>query len=243
MTTVIVSGASGKMGTEAVKAIEEAEGLICVGKAGREDDLFQLIKETKAEVVVDLTHPSVARKNAEAILKAGAHAVIGTTGFSEKELEELDQLAKEKGKALFIFPNFAIGAVLMMKAAKEAASYFDRVEIIEMHHPKKADAPSGTAIKTAHLIHEGNPKINDEKLSEKEEVLGARGGSVKNIPIHSIRIPGVVADQEVVFGGLDQTYIISHKTLSRLAFMPGIILSIRKTKEHVGLRYGLESIL
>ncbi len=243
MKEIIVNGASGKMGQETVKAITLAPDMECVGKAGRDNPLREMLKQRRADVVVDMTHPEVARENAGIILDAGCHAVIGTTGFTPQDLEDLDALAKAKNRAIFICPNFAIGAILMMKAAQEAAKYFERVEIIESHHPKKADAPSGTAIKTAELIALSNPSINTPKLDEKELVSGSRGGLVKNIPIHSLRLPGVVANQDVVFGGLDQTYTLTHHTLSRAAFMPGVLLAIRHTEKHVGLVYGLENLI
>lgn len=232
MINVLINGARGKMGSEAVKAVTQDPELDLVGKAGREDTLAQMIAVTHPDVVVDLTHPSTIRENCETILNASAHAVIGTTGLSENDLSALDRLAKVQGKGIFIIPNFAIGAVLMMQFAAEAAAHLPRVEILEYHHDKKVDAPSGTAIKTAEVIAQANPDVN--KMQRKDNDL---------IPIHSIRLPGIVANQEVILGGLGQTLTIRHDTISREAFMPGLLLCIKKIGETEGLTYGLEKVL
>ncbi len=242
-TRVFVNGASGKMGSETLQAIEKESDITLVGTARRGDHLGDLIKATSPEVVVDFTHPSCVFENTLTILEAGCHALIGTTGLTTDQLAECDALAKAKKLGVLICPNFAIGAVLMMKFAAEASKYMPRVEIIEYHHDKKADAPSGTALKTADMIHRVNASINAHKHDEHESIPGARGGSAHRIPIHSVRLPGYVAHQEVIFGGVGQTLIIRHDTITRESFMPGVVLAIRKVKHLQGLLYGLENIL
>ncbi len=231
------------MGQEAVKAVTNEPDLELVAALDRADDLGLTLRTYKPDVVVDFTHPDVVKKNAEIILTEGAHAVIGTTGLSAGDMESLHKLAETQKRSILVIPNFAIGAILMMKFASETAKYMPSVEIIEYHHDKKADAPSGTAIKTAELIHSVNHVINAVKPNETELIPGARGGQKCQIPIHSIRLPGYVASQEVILGGVGQTLTIRHDTISRESFMPGVILSIRKTKHLTGLVYGLESLL
>jgi 4-hydroxy-tetrahydrodipicolinate reductase len=243
MITVIVNGSRGKMGEEAVKAVKSDADLNLVAALDIQDSLFHSIQKTNAQVVVDLTHPSAVKQNVETIVKAGAYAVVGTTGLSDDDLKSIHQLALDCKVAVAVCPNFAIGAVLMMQLAKQVAPFFQRVEIIEYHHDKKADAPSGTAIKTADLIYEGNPKINQETLDQKELIKGVRGGQKHNIQIHSVRLPGIVANQDVIFGGLGQTLTLRHDTHHRECFMPGILLCIKKIKSYQGLIYGLEHFL
>jgi 4-hydroxy-tetrahydrodipicolinate reductase len=218
MIKVIVNGAKGKMGQEVVKAIQKEADLALVGQTDLGDDLAKAIKSTQAEVVVDFTHPRSVMENVRTILENGAHGVIGTTGLTKENLEEIKKLCEKNKVNCLVAPNFAIGAVLMMQFAKEAIKYFPQAEIIEMHHESKADKPSGTALKTM-------------------EAMG------KEVPIHSVRLPGLVAHQEVIFGGLGQTLTIRHDSLSRESFMPGVILAIRKVKTLNGLVYGLEKIL
>lgn len=215
---VLVNGAKGKMGSETVKAIQKETDLELVGQTDLGDNLAKVIQDTKAEVVVDFTHPKSALKNIRTILIGGAHGVIGTTGITKENLKEIKALCKKNKVNCVVAPNFAIGAVLMMKFAKEAVKYLPKAEIIELHHEQKADKPSGTALRTAQFM----------------------GG---NIPIHSVRLPGLVAHQEVIFGGLGQTLTIRHDSLSRESFMPGVIIAIRKVKKIKGLVYGLEHLL
>jgi 4-hydroxy-tetrahydrodipicolinate reductase len=243
MKRVIICGYKGKMGQACVDAIQDADDLTLVGKVGRGDSLSEFIKKGTPDVVVDLTHPESVYDNVETILTSGCHAVVGTTGLRPEQVDALDLLAKSQKKALIICPNFAIGAILMMQFAEKASAYMDRVEIVEYHHDQKADAPSGTALKTAELISKSNPTINSKKLDETELIRGARGGEFLNIPIHSVRMPGVVADQDVILGGKGQTLTIKHQTISRESFMPGILLCIRSTEQHEGLVFGLENLL
>ena len=241
---VMINGANGKIGVEAVTAVTNDPLCELVARTGRDDNLKDVLQSCQADVVVDLTHPDSVRANIETILNGNAHAVVGTTGLTETDLTELDQLAKKNNKCLFVCPNFAIGAILMIKFSAEASKYLPDVEIIELHHNKKADAPSGTALKTAELIYESNPEVNKTPLQEKEVIPGARGGKHKNIPIHSVRLPGLVANQEVILGGLGQTLTLKHDTISRESFMPGILHCIKTTQTHAsGLVYGLEKLI
>jgi 4-hydroxy-tetrahydrodipicolinate reductase len=221
---VIVNGAKGKMGMQTVKAIKAESDLDLVGQTDLGDDLPGMIKKTKCDVVVDFTTPKVVMESIRKILTSKAHAIVGTTGLSEQNLKEIAALCNSQGVNCLVAPNFAIGAVLMMQFAREAAKHFSHVEIIEMHHTQKLDKPSGTALKTMQMIKE------------------ARGEGTE-VPIHSVRLPGLVAHQAVIFGGLGQTLTIRHDSISRESFMPGVVLSVRKIKKLSGLVYGLEKVL
>ena len=243
MIKVVINGAKGNMGQSAVSAVSKDSSLNLVDTLDINDSLVNSIQKNSAEVVVDLTHPNSVFENVSTILKNNAHAVVGTTGLTQKQLEILDGIASASKKAVIVCPNFAIGAILMMKFAAQAAKYMQRCEIIEYHHDKKADAPSGTAIKTAEIISKKHTQINSIPLEEKELIKGARGAKKENIPIHSIRVPGIIANQDIIFGSLGQTLTIKHETVSRDAFMPGLILAIKATSSHSGLVYGLEHLL
>lgn len=243
MIRVIINGYKGKMGAEAVLAIEAEADMILVAKTSRGDNLAKEIAQNKADVVVDLTHPDSVRNNVDMILNSGAHAVVGTTGLTKDDLDELHTIALRAKKSCIVCPNFSIGAILMMRFAAQASKYLPDVEIIEYHHNKKADAPSGTSLKTADLIAAACETINASPIHEKLAIPGVRGGRHKNIPIHSVRIPGVIADEDVIFGGLDQSLTLSHRTLSRKSFMPGILVTIREAMKREGVVYGLENIL
>jgi 4-hydroxy-tetrahydrodipicolinate reductase len=244
MTHVLVNGAKGNMGKAAVAAINADSALNLVSELDKDDNLADhLNHDSNIDVVVDLTHPSCVFDNVHTILSHGCHAVVGTTGLTEDQLRDLNDLGTTQKKAVIVCPNFAIGAILMMRFAQEAAKLMDRCEIIEYHHDKKADAPSGTAIKTAELIAESNNKINTPGLTETELISGSRGGNKHNIPIHAVRIPGIVANQEVIFGTQGQSLTLRHDTISREAFMPGLLLAVKATANHTGLVYGLEHLL
>ncbi len=265
MIKVLVSGAAGKMGREVVKAVKKEADMKLVGAvdiaqvgidAGEDagigplgieisKDLKAAINDSKPDVVIDFTHPNVAMINARTILESRVHAVIGTTGLTEDNLNELRKLCSKNKVNCIAAPNFAIGAVLMMMFSKTAAKHMPNVEIIELHHDKKADAPSGTAMKTAELIlqSEAAKGIEKGKVAEIEKLDGARGGNFDGIRIHSVRLPGLVAHQEVIFGGLGQTLTIRHDSLSRESFMPGVIMAVRKVRSVEGLVYGLENLL
>jgi 4-hydroxy-tetrahydrodipicolinate reductase len=234
---VAVLGAGGRMGQTVCAAIEAEPGLDLVSRidpqAGIEGTLDGV------DVTVDFTSPSAVRGNVERALGAGCHAVVGTTGWSRADLPFYEKACADTGGHLLLAPNFAIGAVLMMRLAVLAAPYFERAEIIELHHDGKADAPSGTARLTAELIEREWPKRGDSE----ELVAGSRGGLVGQVRVHSVRLPGLVANQEVLFGTTGQTLTIRHDTTDRTSFMPGVLLAVRKIGEHPGLTVGLEHYL
>jgi 4-hydroxy-tetrahydrodipicolinate reductase len=240
MVNVIVNGAFGKMGQEAAKAISAATDLDLVASLGRGDDLAAEIARLKADVVLDLTTPGAVFDNAVVIINAGARPVIGTTGLSEQEISQLTSLCETKKRGGMIVPNFAIGAVLAMRFAEISAKYFEYAEIIEMHHEEKADAPSGTAMKAAQMISAVRP--NKAALST-ETVKGAMGARVNSVPVHSVRMPGLLAHLQVMFGSEGQTLTIRHDALGRDAFMPGIVLSCQKVMLLNELVYGLEHVV
>ncbi|MBI4744426.1 MAG: 4-hydroxy-tetrahydrodipicolinate reductase [Actinobacteria bacterium] len=257
MLKIVVVGAAGKMGKEVCKAVENDSELKLVGVVDKNfinkklselfdiksdltirEDLEDVLRTTSADVMVDFTHPSSVMNNIKTAIKLNIHTVVGTTGLSSENLDEVKSLQENIKANVFIAPNFAIGAVLMMRLSGIAAKYFPNVEIIELHHDQKADAPSGTAIKTAEMIEAAPAKTN-----EKETIKGSRGGEYKNIHIHSVRLPGLVAHQEVIFGGQGQTLKIRHDSIDRTSFMPGVIMAIKAVKDRPGLTYGLECLL
>ncbi|OGC22985.1 4-hydroxy-tetrahydrodipicolinate reductase [candidate division WOR-1 bacterium RIFOXYB2_FULL_42_35] len=242
-TRVLVNGAKGKMGSETVNAINNTADLELVAQIDLDDDLAASIKECQAEVVVDFTHPDSAFKNVKTILDCKAHAIVGTTGLTPANLAEIKKLCTKNKVNCIVAPNFAIGAILMMKFAREAAHYMPEVEIIELHHNQKADSPSGTAIKTAELILADRQNIKPKAPKTVEKLKHARGAELGGIHIHSIRLQGFVAHQEVIFGGLGQSLKIRHDSISRESFMPGVVMAIRKVKKLKGLVYGLENLL
>jgi 4-hydroxy-tetrahydrodipicolinate reductase len=222
---IIINGAQGRMGQEAVKAVAADPALQLVAQIGRDDNLAQVIAKTQAQVVVDLTVPNVVYENALTIIDNNIHPVIGTTGLKPEQIADLEQRCAQKKLGGIIAPNFSIGAILMMRFAEQVARYLPDVEIIELHHPGKLDKPSGTAIKTAAMITK------------------ARVAKQHEVPIHSVRLPGLVANQEVLFGGLGETLRICHTTIHREAFMPGILLACKKVLQLEHLVYGLEHLL
>ena len=255
MIRVLVNGALGRMGTEVVKKVLAEADLELVGavdtKAGSlvgtelsvATDLAQTLDSCQPDVVVDFTRPNVVMDNLRIILAKGVRAVVGTTGFTQENLAEVDALAREHHTAALIAPNFALGAVVMMKLACEAAKYFPHVEIIEKHHDNKLDAPSGTAIITAQKIAEVRQAMRQGHPEEKETMAGCRGADYEGMKIHSLRLPGYVASQEVVFGGQGETLKISTDPINRECYMPGVALGCRKIMEAQGLVYGLDQVL
>jgi len=241
-TTLLINGAHGRMGRETVKAITACKDLQLVGQTGRQDDLAAAIKTTQAQVVIDFTNAETVFINCKTIIAANAHPVIGTSGLLPAQVEELQELCAQKRLGGIIAPNFSIGAILLMRFAKEAAEFYTHAEIIERHHLNKLDAPSGTAVKTAHLIANARSKSPLER-PEKELLPGGRGADLAGVRIHALRLPGVLAEQDVVFGGPGETLTISHRTLDRETYMPGILLACRKVLELDTLVYGLENIL
>lgn len=239
---ILVNGARGRMGQTAITAIRQTQDLTLVGEANRGDDLAKMIHTTQAQVVLDLTTASAAYENITTIIAAKAHPVVGTSGLLPEQIKELQQRCAQQRLGGIIVPNFSMGAVLMMRFAQMAAPYFPDVEIIEMHHKAKEDAPSGTAFKTAQMIASARNQTHSLQPS-REVIPGSRGALVERIPIHAIRIPGVVATQEVIFGGQGETLSIKDAAISREAYSPGICFACRKVITLDGLIYGLEQLL
>ena len=239
---VAVLGAKGRMGTEAVTAISDAKDLQLVAQLDLGDSLDQLVT-SGAQVVVDFTHPDAVMKNLEFAITNGISVVVGTTGFDDAKLAKL--LAANPKVGALIAPNFALGAVLMMQFSEVAAKYFESVEIIELHHANKVDAPSGTAVRTAQMITDARKKNNKAKMPDatKDAIAGARGATVGDVPIHSVRSHGYVAHQEVIFGDPGETLSIRHDSINRAGFMPGVLLGVREVVKHPGLTVGLEKYM
>ena len=270
---VIVNGAAGKMGREVIKAVSEASGLTLMGAidttpehqgkdagelAGLSEPLEVPItnqlepmlgyvageRQMQPGVLVDFTHPDAVYNNIRSAIAYGIRPVVGTTGLSPAQLEELADFAEKASTGCLVIPNFSIGMVLLQEAAVRASQYFDHVEIIELHHNQKADAPSGTAIQTAQLLGELGKTFNTAIVEETEKIAGARGSLAdEGIRIHSVRLPGLIAHQEVIFGAAGQIYTLRHDTSDRACYMPGVILAIRKVNQLKSLVYGLEKIL
>ncbi len=242
---VAVLGASGRMGSEACRAVEAADDLELVATLGSADALDELVS-SKADVAVDLTRPDAVMANVRFCVEHGISAVVGTSGFDDRRLDEVRSwLAGAPDVAVLVAPNFAIGAVLMMRFAAEAGRYFESVEVVELHHPDKADAPSGTARRTAELVAESRRSagLPDQPHKTSSALAGARGAMVEGVPVHSIRLRGLVASQEVLFGGQAETLSIRHDSSDRSSFMPGVLLGIRRVRERPGLTVGLEHLL
>lgn len=239
---VIINGAQGKMGSLAKLTLDAHPDFELVAALGRQDDLAGEIREKNADIVVDLTRADCVYANTKTIIEAGVSPVIGTTGLSAEEMLALNEIAQQNQIGGIIVPNFSIAAVLMMRFAAEAAKYLPDVEIIELHHPKKYDAPSGTAIKTAELI--ADSRVSDPALSACHEALpGALGGKYRDIPIHSVRLPGFLANQQVIFGSEGETLQLAHNTIDRNCFMPGLVLCCQRVNQLTSLVYGLEHLL
>jgi 4-hydroxy-tetrahydrodipicolinate reductase len=240
-----VLGARGRMGAEVVKAVTNSSDLELVAQLDLGDSLEQLMTN-KVQVVVDFTTPDSVMKNLDFLISNEIHAVVGTTGFDQGRIDSINsQLAKHPKVGVLIAPNFAIGAVLMMEFAAKAARYFESAEIVEMHHPAKVDAPSGTAARTAELMTEARKESAMKPMPDatKQSLDGARGSKVGDIPIHSIRAQGLVAHQEVLFGGIGETLTIRHDSLDRAGFMPGVLLGIRSVVKNPGLTHGLDKFM
>ena len=267
---VVVNGALGKMGREVVKTVSQTEDMMLIGAVDNNPDylgqdigeiigcgalevpvlndlqsILVLATQEKVQgVMVDFTHPDSVYENTRSAIAYGVRPVVGTTGLTEKQLQDLAEFAEKATTGALVIPNFSIGMVLLQQAALTASQYFDSVEIIELHHNRKADAPSGTAIKTAQMLAEMGKTYNTQEVAETETIAGARGGvSDSNINIHSIRLPGLIAHQEVIFGAPGQIYTLRHDTSDRSCYMPGVLLAIRKVTQLTSLVYGLEKIL
>lgn len=267
---VLVNGAAGKMGREVVKAIAQAEDMVLMGAvdfspehqgkdagelAGIEalevpitNDFQPMLafvaQEKQPGVMVDFTHPDSIYENIRSAIAYGVRPVVGTTGLSMEQIQDLAEFADKASTGCVIAPNFSIGMVLLQQAAIQASQYFDHVEIIELHHNQKADAPSGTAIQTAQMLAELGKTYNPAKVEETEKLAGARGSlAPEGVRIHSIRLPGLIAHQEVIFGAPGQVYTLRHDTSDRACYMPGVLLAVRKVLQLKTLVYGLEKLL
>lgn len=249
MIKVAVCGSNGKMGQEVVRAVNNDNELELVAEIdlfnGKYSTIEAAAKDNKIDVLVDFTQPKSIYENALFCLNNGINIVIGTTGLSDEQIANLKKLSNEKSVSCLIAPNFSTGAVLMMMFAKQAAKYFDNAEIIELHHNQKKDAPSGTAVKTALMMAEGmNKTFTTGNCPEVETIQGARGGSsYADIHIHSVRMPGYIASQEVIFGAAGQTFKIRHDSMNRECYMPGVIMAVKHVMKQPQFIYGLENIM
>jgi len=244
MSRVAVIGARGRMGTATVAAIEAADDLELVAEIDADDDLAGLV-EADAEVAVDFTHPGVVMDTVRWCIEHGIHLVVGTSGFTQERLDEVASWVEGTRVGVLVVPNFSVGAVLMMRFVAEAARFFESVEIVELHHPDKVDAPSGTATRTAQLVaaaraEAGCPPPPDATVSDPD---GARGALVDGIAVHSVRVRGLVASQEVILGGAGETLTIRHDMLERGSAMPGVLTAVRAMPDRPGLTVGLEHVL
>ena len=240
-----VLGARGKVGSEVCRAILAAPDTDLVAEIDAEDSLDRLV-QGGAQAVVDFTHPGVVMGNLEFCIRHGIHAVVGTTGFDEERLATLSRwLEDAPGVGVLIAPNFSIGAILMMQFAAAAAPFYESVEVVELHHPDKADAPSGTARRTAELIAAARREAGLGAVPDATSTAlpGARGADVDGVPVHSLRVRGLVAHQEVVLGGVGETLTIRHDSLDRASFTPGVLTGLRAIAQRPGLTVGLENFL
>jgi 4-hydroxy-tetrahydrodipicolinate reductase len=258
---VVVNGALGRMGQEITKAIVREPGLEAAGAVEKEvsqqylalseairlvpfsSDLGSLLRSCDADVVVDFTNAEASMAAARIAIKQKVNMVIGTTGLSEENLAEIEQLCKANGVGAVVAPNFSLGAALLMHLSKFTAKFFDHAEIIEMHHDKKADAPSGTAIATARAMSQTRGKSFIYPEVKKEILSNTRGGQMDGIAIHSLRLPGFMAGQEVIFSGVGETLSLRHNAISRECYIPGVILAIKEVTKRKGLTYGLDDLL
>ena len=258
---IVINGALGRMGREVTKAVLNEPGLEIVGAVEEKvtqqylplleiselipfsSDLNSLLKRCNPDVVVDFTNAVASIAAARVAIRQGVNMVIGTTGLSEENLKEIEQLCQANNVAAIVAPNFSLGAVLLMHLAKVAAKFFDYAEIVEMHHDKKIDAPSGTAITTAKVMLQAHGKPFSHPQTEREVVSNTRGGQIEGIAIHSLRLPGFMAGQEVIFSSAGQTLSLRHETISRESYMPGVILAIKEVMKYKRLIYGLDALL
>lgn len=238
-----VLGAKGKVGATMVQAVQTADDLTFTAGVDTGDPLSALV-DTQTDVVIDFTHPSAVMDNLKFLIDNGIHAVVGTTGFTDERISQVqDWLADKPESAVLIAPNFAIGAVLSMHFAQQAARFFESVEVIELHHPHKADAPSGTAARTAKLIAVARKGMPANPDATSTGLDGARGADVDGVPVHSIRLAGLVAHQEVLLGTQGETLTIRHDSIDRTSFVPGVLLAVRTVSKRPGLTVGIEPLL
>ncbi len=260
---VLVTGALGKMGREVAKTVENEPDMVLAGMVdprgegvkksevtGSEENDFALdteltaaIEKHQPQVMVDFTNPKAVFQNAQTALQHKIYCVIGTTGLAEDEIAQLGKLAEENGVSVAVIPNFAIGAVLMMQFAARAARFMPQAEVIELHHDQKMDSPSGTAVTTAKMIAAARKAQPAARADEIIKLAGARGAEQEGVHIHSVRLQGLVAHQEVIFGGLGQGLTIRHDSYDRVSFMPGVVMAVKAIQQHRGLVRGLETFM
>ncbi|MFC0415437.1 4-hydroxy-tetrahydrodipicolinate reductase [Cytobacillus solani] len=260
---IVIAGPRGRMGREAVRLVQQTDNFHLVAVVDHKNDggslsdfdgfsgldipvytnIEECFQKVEADVLIDLTTPEFGMLHTKTALSYGVRPVVGTTGFTKENVNELEAICKEKGLGCIIAPNFAIGAVLMMKFAQLAGKYFNDVEIIELHHDEKLDAPSGTAVKTAEMIAEVREAKQQGHLNEKETIAGARGADFDGMRIHSVRLPGLIAHQQVMFGATGQTLTIRHDSYNRASFMSGVKLAVDTVMKIDTLIYGLENII
>ena len=245
MTRVAVLGAKGRMGSESVRALNDADGIEVVAQVDVDDPL-DLLVESGAEVALDFTQPAAALDNVTWCVEHGVNVVVGTSGFDDAKIDRVRELLGDAPTVgVLIVPNFSIGAVLMMRFAATAAPYFESIEVIELHHPNKIDAPSGTATRTAEMMAAaraaaGSPPLPDATTTDPD---GARGAKVAGIPVHAVRARGFTASQEVLFGGAGETFSIRHDSIDRASFMPGVVAAVRAVSDRPGVTVGLDTVL
>ncbi len=242
---VAVLGAAGRMGSEVVRAVDQADDVTLVAALGSGDDR-RTLTSSGAQVAVDFTRPDAVMDNLKACIEAGVHAVVGTTGFDEERLDRVRSwLAGAPGVGVVVAPNFALGAILMMRFARQAARFYESAEVVELHHPGKVDAPSGTARLTASQIATARAAAGLGPVPDATATAlpGARGADVDGVAVHAVRLRGLVAHQEVLFGGPGETLTIRHDSLDRASFMPGVLLAVRRVASRPGLTVGLEPLL
>jgi 4-hydroxy-tetrahydrodipicolinate reductase len=243
---VVVIGAAGRMGSEACAAVDSAPDLELVGRVDADDVLADVLRDAAPQVAVDLTTPAAVMGNLETCIGAGVSVVVGTTGFDAERLQRVrGWLDASPSAGVLIAPNFSVGAVLMMRFAAQAARFYESVEILELHHPGKADAPSGTARRTAELVAAARDKagVGPAPDATTEALPGARGADVDGVPVHAVRLRGLVAHQEVLLGAEGETLTVRHDSYDRASFMPGVLLGIRRIVDTPGLTVGLEHFL
>lgn len=243
MIKVAVVGAQGRMGQSCVDAVRAADDMQLVAAIDVEAPATAVI-EAGAEVAVDFTTPDAVMRTLETCIQSGVHCVVGTTGFTEERLDTVRRWCDQSpGVGVLVAPNFGIGAVLMMRFAAMAAPYFESAEIVELHHPDKVDAPSGTAAHTARAIAAARAHLGPQPDATAHEMAGARGARIEGVPVHSVRLRGLVAHQEIMFGGVGETLTIRHDSLDRTSFMPGVLLGVRQVGRRPGLTVGLDQYL
>lgn len=240
---ILVNGAFGRMGQVTLKTIADYPTFELVGHTGREYDLGKAITDSGAQVVIDFTNPDSVFNNTQIILNAGARPVIGTSGLTTPQIHQLQAQCDTLKRGGIIAPNFSLGAVLMMKYARQIVKYMPHVEIIEMHHSQKVDSPSGTAMRSAVLMEEACSTVNQPEKAAQETIRGSLGAIYHGVPIHAIRLPGLLAHQQIIFGSTGETLTLRHDSIDRECFMPGIRMACEKVMTLDKLVYGLEEIL